>query len=70
VTLNSKLPSDVTTYNENAVDNVYNTFVQKICNTRIQEFLSAMKQQFAMKKGVAVQLMLIYKPYYWPITSN
>lgn len=52
-TLNSNLPCDITSYNEDAIENVYNTFVRKICNTRIQEFLSATKQQFATKKGLA-----------------
>ena len=51
--INSKLPSDISTYNEDAIDNVYNTFVRKNCNTHIQEFLSAMKQQLATKKGLA-----------------
>ena len=51
--ISSKLPSDITTYNGDAIDNVYNTFIRKVCNTRIQEFLSAMKQQLATKKGLA-----------------
>jgi len=49
-TLNSNLPCDITSYSEDAIENVYNTFVRKICNTWIQEFLSATKQQFATKK--------------------
>ena len=36
-----------------AVDNVYEEFTRKLCNTRIQEFLSATKQEFTAKKGMA-----------------
>ena len=36
-----------------AVDNIYEEFTRKLCNTRIQEFLSATKQELAMKKGMA-----------------
>lgn len=50
--LPSKLPN-IATYSETAIQNVYNTFTRKICNTRIQEFLSATKQQLATKKGLA-----------------
>ena len=35
------------------MNNVYNTFVRKVCNTRIQEVISASKQQMASKKGLA-----------------
>ena len=31
----------------------FNIFVRKVCNTRIQEFLSAAKQELATKKGLA-----------------
>ena len=51
------LPSDISTYNKDAINNVYDTFVRKVVNTRTlartQEFLSAMKQEFATKKGLA-----------------
>lgn len=50
--LASKLPN-IDTFSEAAIENVLNTFARKICNTRIQEFLSATKQQFATKKGLA-----------------
>ena len=36
-----------------AVDNIYEEFTRKLCNTRIQEFLSATKQELAVKKGMA-----------------
>lgn len=52
VALASKLPN-IDTFSEAVLDNVLNTFARKICNTRIQEFLSATKQQLATKKGLA-----------------
>ena len=33
--------------------NIYNELSRKLCNTRIQEFLSATKQDSAAKKGLA-----------------
>ena len=36
-----------------AVDNIYEEFTRKLCNKSIQEFLSAMKQELVMKKGMA-----------------
>lgn len=36
-----------------AMNNVFEEFTRKLCNTRIQEFLSATKQEFAAKKGMA-----------------
>ena len=47
-----KLPN-IKTYTEAAIINVFSVFVQKVCNTRIQEFLSATKQELATKKGLA-----------------
>ena len=38
---------------EMAMDNLYEEFTRKLCNTRIQEFLSATKQELAVKKGMA-----------------
>ena len=38
---------------ETALNNVFEEFTRKLCNTRIQEFLSATKQEFATKKGLA-----------------
>jgi len=50
------LPSDISTYNKDTINNVYDTFFRKVVNTRIQEFLSAMKQEFATKKGLAATI--------------
>ena len=36
-------------------DSLYNVFTRKLCNTRIQEFISSTKQQMAFKKGLAPQ---------------
>lgn len=52
VALASKL-SNIDTFSDGVLDNVLNTFARKICNTRIQEFMSATKQQLATKKGLA-----------------
>ena len=41
------------TFSEDALNNVYDIFVRKVCNTRIQEIISASKQQMASKKGLA-----------------
>ncbi|XP_065904795.1 uncharacterized protein [Dysidea avara] len=38
---------------QTAMDNVFDELTRKLCNTRIQEFLSATKQEFATKKGMA-----------------
>ena len=48
--LSSKLPN---IYSDEAISNVFNTFTRKLCNTRIQESLSATKQHLATKKGLA-----------------
>jgi len=55
-----KLQSNLTTYSKDAVENVFNTFVRKVCNTWMQEFLSAIKQQFATKKGLALTVDVIF----------
>ncbi len=34
-----------------AMDNVYNEMLQKLTNTRIQEFISSLKQKMALRKG-------------------
>ena len=38
---------------EDAMNTVYDELTRKLCNTRIQEFLSATKQDLAAKKGLA-----------------
>jgi len=35
------------------MENVLEELTRKLCNTRIQKFLSATKQEFAAKKGMA-----------------
>lgn len=50
--LAQRLPH-IETFSEDALDNVYEIFVRKVCNTRIQEVISAAKQQMASKKGLA-----------------
>ena len=47
--LAQKLPN-FSTFDEKIV---YEGFTTKLCNTRIQEFVSATKQQLATKKGTA-----------------
>lgn len=36
---------------EQAVDNVYGEMLQKLVNTRIQEFISSLKQKIALNRG-------------------
>ena len=50
--LAQKLPN-IETFNEEVLESVFVEFTRKLCNTRIQEFVSSMKQQLATKKGVA-----------------
>ena len=52
--LSSKLPKMAAIYSNEAISNVFNTFTRKLCNTRIQEFLSATKQHLATKKGLTL----------------
>jgi len=51
ITLEERLPN-IGLFSWNAFGNVYEVFVQKLCNTRIQEVVSATKQQMASKKGL------------------
>ena len=46
-----KLPN-IDTYTEAAIMNVFSFFVWKLCNTHMQECLSATKQELAAKKGL------------------
>ena len=50
--LAGRLPN-VSTFSEEAVNTVYNVLVRKLCNTRVQEVVSTVKQQMASKKGLA-----------------
>ena len=38
---------------EIAINNIFEELTRKLCNTRIQKCLSATKQEFATKKGMA-----------------
>ena len=38
---------------EDAMAKIYDEFARKLCNTRIQEFVSITKQDLAAKKGLA-----------------
>ena len=50
--LAQRLPN-YNTISEKAVISVFDVLVRKLCNTRIQEFISSTKQQLAAKKGLA-----------------
>ena len=39
--------------NVQRIDDVFEELTRKLCNARIQEFLSAMKQEFVAKRGMA-----------------
>ena len=52
VILASRLPN-IETFSEDSLNNVFDVLTRKICNTRIQQFVSATKQEFAAKKGLA-----------------
>ena len=52
VHLSKKLPN-IEAFNEGILKHVYEEFTAKLCNTRIQEFVSATKQQMANNKGTA-----------------
>ena len=41
------------TLSSSAINKVYDELVRKLCNTRIEEFLSIQKQKFASDKGRA-----------------
>ena len=49
----AELLPNIDTFSEEALNNVYDVFVHKVCNTIIQEVISAAKQQMASQKGLA-----------------
>jgi len=54
VALKQQLPvTYFDTETETAIDNIYEEWTHKLCNARIQEFILATKQEFALKKGLA-----------------
>ena len=50
--LAGRLPN-FNTISDTAVKKVFDVLTRKLCNTRIQEFISSTKQQLAAKKGLA-----------------
>ena len=61
ITLEERLPN-ISTFSQSALDNVYEVFVRKLCNTRVQEVVSAIKQQMASKKGLASTVDVNLRP--------
>jgi len=59
--LANQLPN-MDTFSKDAVDNVYDTFVRKVCNTIIQEVISAAKQQMVSKKGLVSTVDVNLRP--------
>lgn len=52
--LSQRLPvTNFDSESDKAVNNVFEELTRKLCNTRIQEFLSATKPEYAAKKGLA-----------------
>ena len=49
--MNACVPNDM--HEKCFLDGMCSELVRKLCNTRIQEFLSAWKQETATKKGLA-----------------
>ena len=43
---------NVDTFSEEAIDNIWDTFIRKVCNPVIQKIISAAKQQMASKNGL------------------
>ena len=61
--LEERLPN-INTISKDSLENVFTVFTRKICNTRIQEFISSMKQQMASKKrlGTTVDVNVNLRP--------
>ena len=59
--LGERLPN-IGTFSQDALDNVYNVLVRKLCNTRVQEVVSATRQQLACKKGLASTVDMNLRP--------
>ena len=58
--LKKRLPN-ISTFSQDALDNVY-VLVRKLCNTRVQEVVSATKQQMESKKGLASTVDVNLRP--------
>ena len=59
--LAEQLPN-IETFNEEALDNVYDVFVRKVTNTIIQKVISTAKQQMASQKGLASTVDVNLRP--------
>ena len=57
-----ELLPNIDTFSEEALDNVYDVFVRKVCNTIIQEVISAAKQQMASQRGLASTVDVNLRP--------
>lgn len=53
--LNDLMPN-FSSLSNSAIHNVYEEFVRKLCNTRMQEFLSVQKQKFDLDKGHTITI--------------
>lgn len=51
--LREKLPDFEDSSNLAAIDNVFHEMIRKLCNTRMQEFLTSQKQKVPSDKGHA-----------------
>ena len=58
----AELLPNIDTFCEEALNNVYDVFVRKVCNTIIQEVISAAKQQMASQKGLASTVDVNLRP--------
>ena len=58
----AELLPNIDTFSEEALDNVYDMFVCKVCNTIIQEVISAAKQQMASQRGLASTVDVNLRP--------
>lgn len=59
--LTEQLPN-IGTFSQSVIDGVYTVLVRKLCNTRVQEVVSAAKQQLACKKGLASTVDVNLRP--------
>ena len=51
--LGCRLPDTIDFLSTEALDGVFQEMTSKLCNTRIQEFISWIKQEAAVSKGLA-----------------
>ena len=53
---------NIGTFSQDALDNVYSVLIRKLCNTRVQEVVSATRQQLTCKKGLASTVDVNLRP--------